>query len=164
MQHPIHHLRAAGVSVVIECPSDALPAVLHWGPDLGPLGERELAALAASLRTRRDQTSDEPVRVGLVPEARTGWTGLPGLNGHHAGRDWSPAFTSVTYELGEEAGATVLTAQAADPRARLTLSLAVELHPSGLLRVRAGLRNDHDVPYTLESLNVALPVPAVATD
>ncbi|MFG1946392.1 alpha-galactosidase [Nonomuraea sp. NPDC048826] len=164
MEPAIHHFRAAGVSVVIECPADALPAILHWGPDLGPLDDRALAALAASLRPRLDMTSDVPVRTGLVPEARTGWTGLPGLQGHHAGRDWSPAFTDVTYELRQDGDVRALTARAADPRARLALSLTVELHPSGLLRARAGLRNDHDVPYTLEALQLALPVPGVATD
>lgn len=164
MEPVIHHFRAAGVSVVIECPADALPAVLHWGPDLGPLDDRALAALAASLRPRLDMTADVPVRTGLVPEARTGWTGMPGLTGHRAGRDWSPAFTSVTYRLAEDGGTRTLIAEAADPRARLTLSLTVELHPSGLLRARAGLRNDHDEPYALEALHLALPVPAVATE
>ncbi|WP_336213889.1 alpha-galactosidase [Nonomuraea sp. LPB2021202275-12-8] len=163
MQPAIHHFRAAGVSVVIECPRDALPAILHWGPDLGPLDDRALADLAAALRPPQDGL-DVPVRVGLVPEGRTGWTGIPGVAGHRQGRDWSPAFTATTYGLTAAGDVQALTADATDPQARLALSLTVELHPSGLLRARAELRNEHESPYTLDALNLALPVSAVARD
>ncbi|MEV4224567.1 alpha-galactosidase [Nonomuraea sp. NPDC049725] len=156
----LHHFRAAGVSVVLECPPDALPAILHWGPDLGPLADDALEHLAAELRPRPDQTSDEPIRTALVPEARTGWAGLPGLSGHHQGENWSPAFTAVTCETAGRR----LTVTAADPHARLALALTAELDPYGLLRARAELRNEHDLPYTLDALNLALPVPGHATD
>ncbi|WP_043617052.1 alpha-galactosidase [Nonomuraea candida] len=156
----LHHFRAAGVSVLLECPSDALPAILHWGRDLGPLGAGALADLAAELRPRSDQTVEVPIRTALVPESRTGWTGLPGLSGHHHGEHWSPAFTAVTYEVDGQR----LTATATDPHARLGLTLTVELDPSGLLRARAELRNGHDLPYTLDALNLVLPVPGNPTD
>ncbi|WP_082310690.1 glycoside hydrolase family 36 N-terminal domain-containing protein [Nonomuraea sp. SBT364] len=156
----LHHFRAAGVSVVLDCPPDALPAILHWGPDLGPLGEDALGHLAAELRPRPDQTADSPIRTALVPEARTGWAGTPGLSGHHEGENWSPAFTAVTYE---QAGQSV-TATATDPHARLGLTVTVELGPSGLLRARAELRNRHESPYTLDALNLVLPVPGHTAD
>ncbi|MEV4805705.1 alpha-galactosidase [Nonomuraea sp. NPDC049421] len=151
----LHHLRAAGVSVVLECPPDALPAILHWGPDLGPLGAGALEHLAAELRPRSDQTVEVPIRTAIVPEARTGWMGMPGLSGHHdGGGGWSPAFTDVTCE---QHGQRVVAA-ATDPYARLGLTVTVELDPSGLLRARAELRNGHDLPYTLDALNLVFPV------
>lgn len=156
----ILHFRAAGVSVVIECPPDALPAILHWGPDLGPLEDEALAHLAADLRPRLDVSVDVPVRVPLVPEARTGWMGLPGLSGHHLGQNWSPAFTSVAYQ---RTGQT-LTATARDEHARLGLTIIIELGDSGLLRARADLRNESESPYTLDALNLAFPVPGTPTD
>ncbi|MEQ4725227.1 alpha-galactosidase [Nonomuraea sp. B19D2] len=155
----ILHFRAAGVSVVIECPSDALPAILHWGPDLGVLDDESLAHLAAELRPRPDMTVDVPVRTSLVPEARTGWMGMPGLSGHHQGQNWSPAFTSVTYQ---QTGQT-LTATARDEYARLTLTIIIELDHSGLLRARADLRNQHKLPYTLDTLNLAFAVSGTPT-
>ncbi|MEO3799523.1 alpha-galactosidase [Nonomuraea sp. B1E8] len=156
----LHHFRAAGVSVVLECPPDALPALLYWGPDLGALGEDALGHLAAELRPRADQTVEVPVRTALVPEGRTGWMGMPGLSGHHQGENWSPAFTAVTYERAGQG----VTATATDSRARLDLTITVELDPSGLLRARAELRNRHGLPYTLDALNLVLPVPGNPTD
>ncbi|WP_289514377.1 glycoside hydrolase family 36 N-terminal domain-containing protein, partial [Nonomuraea sp. KC401] len=156
----LHHFHAAGVSVVLECPPDALPAILYWGPDLGVLGADALGRLAAELRPRADQTVEAPVRTALVPEGRTGWVGMPGLSGHHQGENWSPAFTVVTYER-EGRG---VTATATDERARLDLMLTVELGASGLLRARAELRNRHALPYTLDALNLVLPVPGNPTE
>ena len=39
-------LRAAGVSVLLDLTHGRLPSVRHWGADLGPLGDAELAAIA----------------------------------------------------------------------------------------------------------------------
>jgi len=148
------------VSVLIECPADALPSVLHWGPDLGPLDEGALATVAAGLRPRPAMSGDARVRDVLVPEHRLGWSGRPGLLGHHQGRHWSPAFTATTYEAGDGR----LTATATDPQARLGLTIVVELHPCGLLRAQAEVRNEHELPYSLEALHLAFPVPALARD
>jgi alpha-galactosidase len=158
--NPILHFRTAGVSVLIECPPDALPAILHWGPDLGVLDDHALACLAADLRPRPDTTVDVPVPTGLLPEARTGWTGMPGLSGHHQGQNWSPAFTRVTYQ---QTGQT-LVATARDDHARLDLTITIELDRAGLLRARAGLRNQHDLPYTLDALTLAIPVSGNPSD
>ncbi|HEY3557886.1 MAG TPA: alpha-galactosidase [Kribbella sp.] len=148
------------MSVLIECPPDALPAILHWGPDLGVLDDEALTGLAADLRPHRDTTVDVPVRTALVPEARTGWPGAPGLSGHHQGQNWSPAFTSVSYQRSGQA----LVATARDEHARLELTIAIELDQVGLLRARARLRNQHHLPYTLDALDLAFPVSGEATE
>ena len=47
-------------------------------------------------------TTDQPVRVSVLPEHGTGWMGAPGLQGHRSGgRSWSPVFTAVEYEAVE---------------------------------------------------------------
>ena len=144
----ILHFRAAGVSVVIECPPDALPAILHWGPDLGALDDEALAHLAADLRPRLDVTRRR---------ARTGPAGARGayrLDGHARpvrapqGTELVPRLTGVpTSGTGQ-----TLTATARDEHARLDLTITVELGHSGLLRARADLRNQPESPYTLDAL------------
>ena len=154
------HLRSGGVSVVVDCPSTTLPSILHWGPDLGSCSEEDLHTLAAASAPLTENTTDQPVRVSLVPEHSVGWMGAPGLTGHRAGKAWSPLFDNVLYKRT----ATTLTAQATDTVAGLSLEIGLELAPSGLLRCRATLTNTAAGAYELQRLVVALPVPPVATE
>jgi alpha-galactosidase len=160
-------LRAAGVSVVLDCQGPGLPEILHWGADLGELDAAQLDAIAhASAPLLRATSFGMPRRVSLLPEHANGWAGLPGLRGHRAGLDWSPLFVlssvdvSATGEMGGK-----LTIHAADSAAALGLSIEVDLTASGLLRLRASVRNDHPTTrYALDGLVLALPVPAEATE
>ena len=61
-------------------------------------------------------------------------------------------------------GAGTLVVDAQDEEAGLTLSLTLELLPTGLVRSRARLRNTDDTPYELTDLVLAYPVPAEASD
>ena len=61
------HLRAAGVSLVLDARDGLLPAVLHWGHDLGDVSAAELAALAVAAvpghgaeRSRRPRPRGRP--------------------------------------------------------------------------------------------------------
>ena len=87
-QHPaptgdIHHLRAAGVSLVIDTRGPGLPRIVHWGADLGDLSSDLLQNLAtADVPSVVTNVPDEPVIPGIVTEHATGWMGLPGLIGH----------------------------------------------------------------------------------
>ena len=106
--HPVNgtgfgivHLRAAGVSVVLDCRGPSLPEVLHWGTDLGELDGKFLgAAVVAATPPLASGSLDVPHRVSLVPEHSGGWFGLPGLRGHRAGTDWSPRFVLTSVEIG----------------------------------------------------------------
>ncbi|WP_448003531.1 alpha-galactosidase [Agromyces bauzanensis] len=76
----IHHLRAAGVSVLVDVRGTGVPAVLHWGSDLGALEPDALAALAAaSVPAVPSSSIDVPLRLSLVPTLGEGWSGRPGL-------------------------------------------------------------------------------------
>lgn len=184
-------LRAAGVALMLDVSPGRLPSVLHWGPDVGELTGAELAALRdMSTPVRASHSIDEPQPVTVLPEHATGWMGLPGLSGSRAGADWSPRFTiarlvcdpsSLASRSTDAIGAPLIsdempdssalsragrvTVDARDDAAALALRLEIELTHHGLVRLRAGVRNDHrDLPYTVDGLMLALPVPNVAQE
>ena len=70
--HPVNgtgfgivHLRAAGVSVVLDCRGPSLPEVLHWGTDLGELDGKFLgAAVVAATPPLASGSLDVPLEAG----------------------------------------------------------------------------------------------------
>lgn len=150
----IRHLQAGGVSVVLGCPVDRLPEVLYWGAALGDLGPEDLAAVAALGEPLLENTTDLPVRLGVLPEHGAGWMGTPGLSGHRGGQDWSPLFTAVRHDVEGDR----LLVHAEDPLTRLALDYTLELLPSGLLRARATITNRAPEDYELQDLVVVLPL------
>lgn len=155
------HLRASGVSLVLDCRAPRLPRVLHWGQDLGDLRADDLLALAAAAAPAVVPNAlDEPGQLAVLPEHATGWVGLPGLRGHRGGRDWSPLFSvqAIRSHLGAGPGGTV-EIDAADRAAALTLELRLELTGGGLIRTRATVGNVGDGEYVVDGLVLALPVP-----
>jgi len=155
------HLRAAGVSVVVDLGGATLPRVLHWGADLGELTDLELADLRLAARPQPIGFSvDGPVEVAILPQQSAGWLGTPGLSGSRGGRDFSPAFEVVSARVTGAA----LRVEAVDVAAGLTLALDLELTGSGLVRTRAAITNTGVGPYALDALCLTLPVPALATE
>ena len=181
MAQPVNtivHLRAAGVAVVIDLLDGRLPAVVHWGADLGDLRADDLSAMVLTgIAPIVVNVVDEPVRLALLPEHHTGWVGRPGLSGSRSGRDWSPRFTTHALavdgepvEAGGDAasslslGAATLVVSATDEAAGLDLTVSIELTASGLLRSRSTLVNTAADPYQLSDLVLAYPVPPVARE
>ena len=83
-------LHEAGVGVVLDLTAGHLPAVVHWGPDLGPISPEDAAKIVLSgVGGIASNVVDDPVRVALLPEHWTGWVGRPGLRGSRSGADWS---------------------------------------------------------------------------
>ncbi|MFI5729141.1 alpha-galactosidase [Kribbella sp. NPDC051587] len=154
-------LRAAGVSLVLDCSGPALPSVLHWGADLGELGERALLELRRGAGAVQDGNGlDENQPVAIVPEYSAGWFGLPGLNGHRDGQDFSANFRIVDVAQADNS----VVVDAADTEAGLTIRLTIELTDSGLVRAKADLTNTGATTYTVDGLTLALPVPTEATE
>ena len=157
------HLRAAGVSLLVDVGGDHLPRVLHWGADLGH--DAEVADLARAMTPAVVPAGlDVPVVAEVVPQHSRGWLGLPGLRGHRDGRDWSPLLASTEVDVtsaGTLGGSVVV--KASDPVALVSLTCEIRLEVSGLLRVRATVTNDdaHST-FTVDGLVAALPVPAEA--
>ena len=76
----IHHLRAAGVSLLLDARGAGVPAILHWGRDLGDLDARELASLADALVPGISPSSiDVPFRLTITPGFADGWSGRPAI-------------------------------------------------------------------------------------
>ena len=89
----ILHLAHAGVSIVVDARFGRLPSIVHWGAQLGDLGDEALVGLSdAAVPVVGSNNVDTPPRVALLPEHHTGWTGRPGLSGSASGRGWSPRF------------------------------------------------------------------------
>ena len=163
-------MTADGVSVVIDATGGRLPSIVHWGAALPAMDADQAAALVdAAVPVIGSNNADVPPRVAVLPEHHTGWTGRPGLAGSRAGRQWSPAFqlTSVLVDGNpvsgyHRCGGANVEFVADDVAGELRLRLLIELLTTGLLRVRATVRNLAEEPYTLDCLTPALPVPADA--
>ncbi|MBT2503525.1 alpha-galactosidase [Curtobacterium sp. ISL-83] len=166
-QADLVHLTAGGVSLVLDCSEDRLPAVLHWGAALGPLDVAALRALAeGDVALVMPNEVDAPVRLAVLPEPHRGWSGRPGLSGHRDGRDWSPAFRVTALDVtgaGSDQGGTVV-AEGIDETAGLAVRVTVELLPSGLVRARAAVTNRAPGAYTVDDLTIAFPVPERARE
>jgi alpha-galactosidase len=158
----IVHLRTETVSVLIDARGDGVPRIAHWGAPLGEPTEADLAATVAGLaRPVSPNMPDQPVPLGLLPEYGRAYPGRPGLRGHRAGgASWSPLLRLVDVTATERSA----TFRCADRAAGLTVTSELELAPSGLLRVRHTVRNDAPDPYTVDGLEVALPVPEQAAE
>ncbi len=156
------HLRAAGVSLVLDATGPGLPRILHWGHDLGELSLEDLAVAAEPQVVAN--TMDAAVPVSVLPEQSAGWLGTPGVAGHRDGADFSAAFAvSALRRLpGDGPVAHRVEVTAADDAAGLGLTVEIELTRSGLVRQRATVRNTGAGPYTVDAVTPALPVGATA--
>ena len=168
----VMHLRAGGTSVVLSFLGGVAPQVLHWGADLGDVPFPVLRSLdRAALASIEHNAPEDPIRVPIIPEARTGWTGRPGLCGWRESLPgWSPRLqvedvrttvdpdSLVREEDSLSAGPGTWYFTMTDPRCGLRVTLELELMDTGLLRLRATCTNTADTPYHLDELSVALPL------
>ena len=155
------HLHRGGTSLLLRLDDDRLPAVLHWGPDLGALSEDDLAGTSAALATPYfDSPISSQDAVALLPQHATGWLGRPGLVGSRDGASWSPMFARVDHAVEPTCdGGWLVRSTACDEIAQLEVSTEVELTIDGLVRVRAGVQNLAPGRYRVERVEPALPVP-----
>jgi len=160
------HLRAAGVSLVLDARGPSLPRVLHWGGDLGDLSDADLAALVTVAVPPGPNAVEQKPVASVLPESARGWEGRPGLSGHRDGRHWSPLLRMVGLRVdSDDARGGTVVAEALDEVAGLAVGVEIELTPQGLVRTRARLTSTaSDDPFTVDDLVIALPVPAEATE
>ena len=165
------HLRRGGTSVLARLDPDDLPVVLHWGPDLGDLPDDGLDAVVTALGMPYvDSVVMTQEAVSVLPRHSAGWLGRPGLSGSRAGRAWSVRYDGgVRHEVDEAGrrvttgdGAARLTSVATDATSGLEVTTELEVRDSGLVRLRAAVRNLGDEVYEVGHLEPALPVPAEA--
>ncbi|WP_269937860.1 alpha-galactosidase [Arthrobacter sp. HY1533] len=167
-------MRAAGVALVVDLGANALPEIVHWGADCGPLDQRAYRALRlAGVAPVGASEVDEPVRISILPEHTLGWMGRPGVGGSRGGTAWSPRWRTGRILLdGREldagqvvnCGAGRLEVEAEDEQAALRLLLTLEFSPEGILRTRASVVNLAAGTYQLDDLLLCLPTPAIASE
>jgi alpha-galactosidase len=171
-------LRSEGVSVVLDISDGQLPAIVHWGADLGSLELADVEALIlANIEPGGANIVDDPVRLAIVPEHWTGWVGRPGLTGSRAGRAWSPKFTTTEVRIDGQpvianadqatminTGLASVKVDAVDEVAQLKLEITIELTAGGLIRARANVINISEDPYAVNDCVIALPIPRIARE
>ena len=176
--HCVIALRSEGVSLVLDISNGQLPAIVHWGADLGTLEPADTEALIFSnIDPWGANVVDEPVRLAILPEHWTGWVGRPGLSGSRDGRAWSPKFTTTEVRVDGEpviasethrtminAGAASIAVDAVDEVAQLKLQITIELRASGLIRACADVINTGADPYAVNDCVIAFPVPQTARE
>jgi alpha-galactosidase len=154
----LHHLRAAGISLVLDARGTAVPVIVHWGSDLGALSGADLAALADAVVPAIPPSSiDVPLRVSLVPTLAEGWSGRPGVSGFRRGSGSG----DLALRLAEvrTTAANTLSITVTDAAASVSVCTDVDLTVEGVLRVRHTLTNTGATDFELAGLDVTLPVP-----
>lgn len=157
------HLQRGGTSLIARLDDDALPVILHWGPQIADGDEGDL--LVALDTPVGDSLVQAQPRVSVLPLHSRGFLGHPGLLGSRGGRAWSFDPGTVTHRVDDADGAPArLVSVAVDDVHGLEATTEIVLEPSGLMRVRAEVCNLGDDAYELTALEPALPVPAMADE
>lgn len=165
-------LRAAGVAFLVAVVDDRMPEVVYWGADPGALDEPTWRTmLTVTELPVAPNSPDTPLRLGLLPEARHGWMGQPGLIGSRNGRDWTPDWRVIDVRVDGasvagalDCGPCVVEIDATAEASGLALTLTIELTGQGIVRTRALLTNTGEDDYRVDSLTLALPIPAGARE
>ena len=170
----IHHLRAAGVSIVVDTRGTGVPAVLHWGRDLGALDGPALESLALTTVPAVAYSSiDEPLRLSSLPTFGEGWSGRPavqlfrdaaGPDGPASSRALAaPRFELVAVRRDPDAPARLVW-EVADAEASVAVITELELTETGVLRMRHVVENRGVGPLGVGRVAVVLPVPPRAAE
>jgi alpha-galactosidase len=168
----VHVLRASGACLVVDA-GRPVPAVLHWGADLGPLDGATLAALRrTAVPAVLNNSPDVPRELTVWPTEQDGWAGTPAQSGNAAGAATTPrprlaAHTSTTGSVG---GGTIELALD-DEVSGMHATVRYTLDTAGVLVVDMSVVRDAalapgtgDRPYQLDGLRALMPVPGRATE
>ncbi|GAB2694432.1 alpha-galactosidase [Microbacterium marinum] len=154
------HLRRGGTSLLLDL-GDTVPAIAHWGEDLGAAPDETLRSLAVASRLQRVSGGlDQTARLGVLTTGASGWLGTPSFEGHRDGRDISALFTLDRVETSAHAAALEFT----DAEMQLSARVELSVGATGLVRTLITVRNDGDTDYTVQALQPTLPLPWDATE
>ncbi|MEJ1229719.1 MAG: glycoside hydrolase family 36 N-terminal domain-containing protein [Galbitalea sp.] len=156
------HLRRGGTSVVIDRSRGGIPAIAYWGPDLGPMGQRELDSLVISGTTQQVPVLPEPLAsLTLLPLESQAWQYEPALLGAGVdGRNATPSFSLAEIRSYDDG----LVVVSSDEASGLDIELELRLGVTGLLSQRATIVNKGNVDFMVDSLQLSFPLPATAVE
>ncbi|HSP53616.1 MAG TPA: alpha-galactosidase [Cryobacterium sp.] len=151
-------LVANGVSFQVDV-SSGTPAVVYWGQDLGT------ASLPGDLTLLMQDgvpqsNVDDPEAPGIWRENARGFLGRPAILGHRDGQDWTQQFTVTSID----ATSTSLVIDSVDTTAGLSVSVSVEMQPSGVVLISQTVTNIGLSPFDLNELTTWLPLPDHAVE
>lgn len=138
---------------MLDARGTGVPAIVHWGADLGDVSDADLAGLAdASVAAVANAAVDVPIRLSVLPQLDQAWLGRPALA--LTSGDFGFQVESVEREAG--------LIRIALGSAACTVAVDYELTPEGLLRGRVSVANRLDSPLGVNEANLILPLPARA--
>ncbi|MEJ3405734.1 alpha-galactosidase [Rathayibacter sp. YIM 133350] len=151
----LYHLRAAGVSVLVDARGAGVPAILHWGRDLGELDANALTAVAdAAVPAIAPSSIDMPLRLSLLPSLTEGWTGRPAFL---FARD--RPLELALHVVGIDHSGDELGIRLADSTAAVEVVLDLRLSTEGVLRIRSLVRNVGAEVLRVGGVAAVAPVP-----
>ncbi|MEU4095805.1 alpha-galactosidase [Streptomyces sp. NPDC026673] len=155
-------LRAAGTAFVVEL-TEPVPRVLHWGADLGPLSDDDLAALVLTAEPAvLNNSIDVPRRFTVWPTEADGWAGTPAHHGHLDGAAAAPRPVTTGTAFRGDAEGGELAVFLTDAAAGLDITITYRLEPSGVLAVHSEITRQptaDPAPYDLAQVTALLPLP-----
>jgi len=155
------HLHRGGTSVVVDLEAEGGPAIVHWGEELVDSTAESLAGLAVAARPQRVSGNlDATPRLTVVATAAGGWLGTPALEGHRSGAGFSALFEVAGVQSNGHRAVLALV----DAEARLAAQVELRIGESGLFHQRLTVRNAGETAYTVQTLQLAFPVPWDATE
>lgn len=152
-------LRRDGVSLLLEHDPSGLPAVLHWGADLGEHADAELPQIAAMLRRQtRPGTLDAAWQASLVPSEGALWAGRPGLQLSRGGLPVYSRWASAA--MRPDAAGAAVTVTARDDENGVALTSRVAIEAGGVVTVVHSVRCAPGAdPLVVDWLEATLPAP-----
>ena len=150
--------RLDGVSTTLLVVEDHDVPRLYW------CGNRLEPELSIEELLSHDDTAlafaglDAIVPLSLFPQASTGYTGSPALNGHRNGECFAHRFITKNVSLQ----AQVLTIELVDEQSSLAVSMTLAIDPnSDVAELSTVLTNTGNTPYTVDWLAAAtIPLPS----
>ncbi|WP_256988139.1 MULTISPECIES: alpha-galactosidase [unclassified Rhodococcus (in: high G+C Gram-positive bacteria)] len=154
-------LRRDGVMVILGPSSTAVPAVLHWGTDLGELSENDLTELRrAAIPAVPHSSVDVPRWLTLAPGSDDAWQGTPALALHRNGSVQYPRWGDVAVRADDFR----CEVEASDSELGIAWSIELSLEIGGSLRVQQSVRNVSGGPLTVDGVVTLMPLPDSATE
>ncbi|WP_433369652.1 alpha-galactosidase [Streptosporangium sp. CA-115845] len=161
-------LRAGGTGLVVDL-TGAVPAVLHWGRDLGELSEAALAALVLTGEPAvLNNAIDTPRTFSIWPTEAEGWSGTPAHQGHRGGTATTPRPHLARAERHDRPdGGIELAVHLRDDVSEVDIAVTYRLGASGILAVQATMTSIQETvtpPYDVADVSLLLPLPRRATE